>query len=42
MARSGDFESALEKQVSEVVTETPLNALEKVPVFFGDQSVAIV
>src|SRR5205807_8301841 len=25
----------LEKQVSEVVTETPLNALEKVPVFFG-------
>jgi len=25
----------LEKQVSEVVTETPLNTLEKVPVFFG-------
>ena len=25
----------LEKQVSEVVTKTPLNALEKVPVFFG-------
>lgn len=25
----------LEKQVSEVVAETPLNALEKVPVFFG-------
>src|SRR5207237_10670666 len=25
----------LEKQVSEMVTETPLNALEKVPVFFG-------
>jgi len=24
----------LEKQVSEVVSETPLNALEKVPVFF--------
>src|SRR5207253_2081949 len=25
----------LEKKVSEVVSETPLNALEKVPVFFG-------
>ena len=32
----------LEKQVSEVVTETPLNALEKVPVFLADQWVAIV
>src|SRR5439155_26992713 len=25
----------LEKEVSEVVAETPLNALDKVPVFFG-------
>ena len=32
----------LEKKVSEVVAETPLNALEKVPVFLADQSVAIV
>ena len=32
----------LEKHVSDVVSETPLNALDDVPVFLADQSGAIV